>query len=364
LKLVGGHASFVRLRPAAAALALLASLFPMAGPTAAATTLTISAGAQSPGKDVQLNVFAPGTTTINVGDTITWRLDSTEFHTVTFLAGQPEPEFVTPGPDGAFLNPAAVLPAGGNTYDGSAYTNSGLMMLGGPGSEPPTYSLTFTKPGTYDYVCIVHPGMQGKVVVNPEGQSAGAPQVGSPQAGAPQAGTPQAGTPRADTQSTVDARSRDEVNALLAGDGISTIMSNAGELPADGATAGLAMGAGTAQVDVQRFFPPRVTIHAGDSLTWINKSEAPHTVTFLAGQPQPDVVNVMPQPDGPPRFQLNPTMFNPAGDPSAYDGSSYLNSGFTEPGPNGTYTVTFTQPGSYDYVCLLHPGMTGTVVVQ
>jgi plastocyanin len=201
--------------------------------------------------------------------------------------------------------------------------------------------------------------MQGKVVVNAAGQST------ETQPAATQApGSQAAGTQPADTQSSVDARRRDEINALLAGDGISSIMSNAGELPADGATAGLAMGAGNAQVDVQRFFPPRVSIHAGDSLTWINKSEAPHTVTFLAGQPQPDVVNVLPQDNGPPRVQLNPTMFNPAGDPSAYDGSSYLNSGFTEPGPNGTYTVTFTQPGSYDYLCLLHPGMVGTVVVQ
>jgi plastocyanin len=340
LKLVGGHASPVRLRRAAVAAALLGSTLPFASPTAAANTLTISAGAQSPGRDVQLNVFAPGTTTINVGDTITWRLDSTEFHTVTFLAGQPEPEFVTPGPDGAFLNPTAVLPAGGKTFDGSTFTNSGLMMLGGPGgSEPPTYSLTFTKAGSYDYVCVIHPGMTGKVVVNAAGQ-------------------------QADTQPAVDTRRRDEVNSLLAGDGISSIMANVGELPAEGVTAGLAMGAGNAQVDVQRFFPPRVTIHAGDSLTWINKSEAPHTVTFLAGQPQPDVVNVVPQPNGPPQFQLNPTMFQPAGDPTEYDGSSYLNSGFTEPGPNGTYTVTFTQPGSYDYLCLLHPGMVGTVVVQ
>ena len=339
MRLVGGHASFVRLHAAAVGLALLAGSLPFATPTAAATTLTISAGAQSPGTDVQLNMFAPGTTTINVGDTVTWRLDSIEFHTVTFLAGQPEPEFVQPGPDGAFLNPAAVLPAGGNTFDGSTYTNSGLMMLGGPGTEPPTYSLTFTKPGTYDYVCIVHPGMTGKVVVNPAGQAA-------------------------DTQPAVDARRRDEINAKLAGDAISVIMSNAGQLPAEGVTAGLAMGAGDDQVDVQRFFPPRVTIHTGDSLTWINKSQAPHTVTFLAGQPQPEVVNVQPQPNGPPRFQLNPTMLLPAGDPTAYDGSTYLNSGFTEPGPNGTYTVTFAEPGTYDYLCLLHPGMTGTVVVQ
>jgi plastocyanin len=212
-------------------------------------------------------------------------------------------------------------------------------MHGGPGPEPPTYSLTFPKAGSYDYVCIIHPGMNGRIVVNPTGQSA-------------------------DTQATVDARRRDEVNSTLAGTGVSTIMTNAGELPAEGVTAGLAMGAGTDQVDVQRFFPPRVTIHAGDSLTWINRSLAPHTVTFLAGQTPPSVVDVQPQPNGPPRFQLNPTMLQPAGDPTDYDGSTFLNSGFTEPGPNGTFTVTFSQPGTYDYLCLLHEGMTGTIIVQ
>jgi plastocyanin len=287
-----------------------------------------------------LNVFAPAVTTINVGDTVTWRLDSTEFHTVTFLAGQPEPDFVQPGADGVFLNQAAVLPAGGTSYDGTTYTNSGLMMHGGPGPEPPTYSLTFPKAGRYDYVCIVHPGMSGTVVVNGPGQTG------------------------ADTQTSADARARDEVNATLGKDAISVIMSNAGELPAEGVTAGLAMGAGTATVDVQRFFPPRVSIHAGDSLTWINKSQAPHTVTFLGDQPPPPVVVVQPQPQGPPRFQLNPDMLLPAGNPNAYDGSGYLNSGFTEPGPNGTFTVTFTQPGTYDYLCLLHENMVGTVVVS
>jgi plastocyanin len=47
-------------------------------------------------------------------------------------------------------------------------------------------------------------------------------------------------------------------------------------------------------------------------------------VTFLAGQPAPDVV--LPQPP--------------------------------------TFSVTFVQPGSYDYLCLLHDGMVGTIVVE
>jgi len=46
------------------------------GPTSvasAAQTVTLSAGAESVGGDVQLNTFAPLQVTINVGDTVTWR---------------------------------------------------------------------------------------------------------------------------------------------------------------------------------------------------------------------------------------------------------------------------------------------------
>lgn len=32
--------------------------------------------------------------------------------------------------------------------------------------------------------------------------------------------------------------------------------------------------------------------------------------------------------------------------------------------PDATYTVTFKKPGSYDYLCTLHPQMKGTVVVE
>jgi plastocyanin len=32
--------------------------------------------------------------------------------------------------------------------------------------------------------------------------------------------------------------------------------------------------------------------------------------------------------------------------------------------PNGTYEFTFATAGTYPYKCLIHPGMTGTVIVQ
>ena len=56
-------------------------------------------------------------------------------------------------------------------------------------------------------------------------------------------------------------------------------------------------------------------------MTWIWKTdETPHTVTFLGGQPAPDVVVPQPQPNGPPKLQLNPQMLAPAGDNLKWDG--------------------------------------------
>lgn len=80
--------------------------------------------------------------TVPVGGTLTWKNISQLPHTVTFpAAGQP----VAPGSP---FRPAA----GGASYDGSTYTNSGVMPPGG------TYSLTFTAAGTYVYVCLFHGG--------------------------------------------------------------------------------------------------------------------------------------------------------------------------------------------------------------
>ncbi|MFI1393377.1 plastocyanin/azurin family copper-binding protein [Streptomyces sp. NPDC020681] len=73
------------------------------------------------------------------------------------------------------------------------------------------------------------------------------------------------------------------------------------------------------------FGPRTLTITAGDTVTWINRDSAPHDVKTTSG---PESVQ-----------------------------SPMLNKG-------GTWSHTFTVPGSYGYVCTVHPGMTGQLVVK
>lgn len=90
-----------------------------------------------------------GNVTIPVGTTIMWTNESNNVpHTVTF------PALNQPPPAGS---PDQVPPSGGSTYDGSTLTNSGVMP---PGAS---YSLTFSKAGTYAYYCLFHDGPTGMI---------------------------------------------------------------------------------------------------------------------------------------------------------------------------------------------------------
>jgi len=133
---------------------------------------------------------------IHQGDTIEWMQKAAMApHTVTFVSGGKEPDFIQPepqpaGPPKLVINPQVALPAGGKTYSGSGYFNSGIIegtMNPAPGSR--TYSLIFAKPGRYEYICVIHDqeGMSGYVTVlaaqTSGGQSSGSqpmmPQTGS-----------------------------------------------------------------------------------------------------------------------------------------------------------------------------------------
>src|SRR5579872_5736860 len=104
-------------------------------------------------------------------------------------------------------------------------------------------------------------------------------------------------------------------------------------------------------IQISTYFPNDITIDAGDSVTWTSQTAEPHTITFLAvGQTAPQ------------------DPFSPPAGGNMYSGSGYFNSGpmMGEPAPGfvQSYTLTFNQPGTYTYVCLFHPFMTGTVHVQ
>jgi plastocyanin len=103
-------------------------------------------------------LFIPDTVTVRRGDTVVWTVvDPLEIHTVTFTSGAPPPPFVDirPQPAGP---PSLVVPAnvagaaGGATYTGQGYVNSGILFTG------QSFVLKIdAPPGTYEYLCLVHP---------------------------------------------------------------------------------------------------------------------------------------------------------------------------------------------------------------
>jgi len=99
-------------------------------------TVTNAPGSSVPGcEETADGCFIPSMVTIDVGGEVTWENDDTAAHTVT--SGTP-----TGGPDGNF--------------------DSSLVMAGS------TFSHTFEDAGSFDYFCMVHPWMQGMVMVTDE----------------------------------------------------------------------------------------------------------------------------------------------------------------------------------------------------
>jgi amicyanin len=77
--------------------------------------------------------FSPGTIIVPPGTTVTWTNTGAQPHSATSTVTETNP----------------------TKFD------SGIMTHG------QSYSFTFTKPGTYDYFCVPHPFMRGKVIVDP-----------------------------------------------------------------------------------------------------------------------------------------------------------------------------------------------------
>ena len=96
-------------------------------------TISVPSGSSVPGCDETNECFIPAEVTVNVGETVTWSNDDSAAHTVT--SGTP-----AGGPDGTF--------------------DSSLFMA------DTTFSHTFDNAGEYNYFCMVHPWMTGKIQVN------------------------------------------------------------------------------------------------------------------------------------------------------------------------------------------------------
>jgi plastocyanin len=164
-----------------------------------------------------------------------------------------------------------------------------------------------------------------------------------------------------------------------------------------------------------KFLPQNTTINAGDSITWTNHMPAaePHTVTFIKGdemfpplfavfsiQNNTELTPAMSSPNIAPTIlpdQLNPnkklvvvdnarssapvvidgtrtniTYMQPNANYTFTGEESYVNSGWMWPegqAPPGaplisSFTLTFENKGTYNYICIIHPWMAGTIMVN
>jgi plastocyanin len=118
------------------------------------------------------------------------------------------------------------------------------------------------------------------------------------------------------------------------------------------------MGISSAHTDVLTFAPTPRTVKAGDQVTFVNNTSAPHTASFGGAlvptiPTVPDVVDAVPGPS-----------------PQTLAQGVYLNTGWLPPklkdGPGlaaRSYIYDVTAPGKYTYMCVLHlpSGMTGEI---
>ena len=320
-------------------------------------TLNVQVGGGQETNMVQ--AFLPAAIVVRAGDTVVWKVGGDDIHTVTFNPPPEALQLVIPVPGGGPTDRMIPPQVGFGTrapnapievLDGANFVTSGILATQppAPGAPPSdTFSLTFSKPGTYAFLCLIHTYMRGTVTVEAN-TAADLPEQKALDAQAKTENDTWAGL----VKGAVDASSK----------GASVPLGKSGNQMWF-ATAGFNLG--NASAGTYSFGPKDLTVKAGDSVTWFSNEF--HTVTFNPTPPPADFVVAKPQANGPPLLTINPKIFFPARPADVYDPAQYYNSGVIGPGlPNGsTFTLTFDKPGTYAYYCSVHVGlgMKGTVTV-
>ncbi len=295
---------------------------------AAEVSLKVTAGDGETGYAV--NTFLPSSVYVRAGDTLTWEWDWPEPHSITFgeITGNPEP----PSHPGV-----AVV-----EYDGTGFVNSGILF---PEGGPASFSVKFTDEGTFDYYCIIHPFMTGKVFVQ-------GPGVGEQ-----------------DTQVAIDARGQAEYNSNIAVLKAAAAVAAAKPVAISSKAGGgreYTLAVSTANDipvgDVMQFFPASLNVGLNDSVKFVSNVHTPHDIAFLppgldlSGPPPPELDDWDPFESG---FNYSPGV--------KLDNSKFVASpmlGHDWPG-GLTASFAFAKTGTYNYVCILHfeQGMAGTINV-
>ncbi len=314
--------------------------------------------------DSTVNDFYPRSVTVHTGDRVKFGFYG--FHNVVFPAGgQPVPPLIVAdqtalvsgvvdaagagfwfnGQPRLVVDQRNAFPTGGTTVDGSKLVSSGLPLSEG---QPKPFVARFTKRGRFTFFCTVHAGMRGSVKVVPRSRRA-----------------PTAAQNRRRVKSQLDRQ-------IVRVKKLNRFRGPSGNVVQAGSDQGA--------VSILRFFPQRTTVKAGTTVRFqmARSTREIHTISF---GPQPYLEglareSIGPDPasgtQGPPTIVADSRTFRPSDPPPlpAYTGANHGN-GFLNTGPLArgagpfppTANITFSTPGTYHYICLIHPEMTGTVVV-
>lgn len=146
--------------------------------------------------------------------------------------------------------------------------------------------------------------------------------------------------------------------------GVALLVASAGaqhptQASQQGPTLRLVAGLGEGVFSWNDFLRGTVRVVEGTTITWTVGSDEAHTVTFLAGRPRPEWI--VPQPEAGRAPMIHGDVAFPRFPTGPWDGTSFIHSG--ELGRGQEFSVTFGRRGRFDYVCMLHPAMTGSVEV-
>jgi plastocyanin len=361
--------------PSTSKLAFAAALCSLALPSAAgAATKTVFTGPPLPKppagfpKDGGINQFFPQSIRVAAGDNVKFQITGCP-SVVVAKPGQ-APRFViddetrkvsgvkdAAGADFWFNGQAQPIANPGVFFgakSGGAFAGKPLASGFPTGSgAPKPWSVRFPKAGTYEMSCPLFAGMTGTITVVGKGKAV--------------------------PSAKADAR---RVERQLA-----TAVARVKQLAKAPAPEGDVITAGpdakTGEI-LYRFTPAKKTVAVGKpvELTMGDGTREFHTFTFFTDEKATKKLaqnSLAPLPGtgktGPPVMGIDPLAglrSEPAGtalvDDNRTHGNGYVNTGLLDTDPKSAWpskdTITFTAPGTYKYVCLLHPEMRGEVVAQ
>jgi plastocyanin len=317
-------------------------------------------------KGTQLNQFFPGRLTVNAGDNVTF--SSVGFHTATYLGGKRLPPFLVPakgevyegiidtagqpfyfdGEQKLANNMFYFVPAGPKAISRGKFASSGVMPAENP-KKPVTATYAFRQVGKFKLVCLIHPGMETNVIVKPKGAAIPA------------------------TPDEVVAQAKDDMDAAWAKAKALVARKPPKNTIYMGVDSAQASGGRT---DVLDFVPSLTTVKVGTPVRFVVKAPTEaHNAAFGPIKYMDKLIkqtDLFPEKPGDPNQATPFFVFgsDPPGTP--YEGSGMHGNGFYAtpladglPGlPPASFRVSFTTPGKYHFICMLHgPDMAADIRV-